>query len=250
LDIETEIVAMRQDLNAVRRDVAKIVTLLEDMIHATVKQQFVQASEYTATAQIEEPTEHEEKEPVKQKTETYSDEVKGDSVEYPPTIQDLEAKGLNMTENLDYGTGLLIKTRKKLEGNLYNNYNRILKGMGYKWKADRENNTYGWEYVGVQKPTVTKIRDITPESKNITIEGTLLYNPNLDKPAGQNTVSEITVSDDTGKAKLSFWNETGDKITDLVKGDKVRVSGIWKYDGEYQGTPQLNTGKYVKVEKL
>jgi len=232
LDIETEIVAMRQDLNAVRRDVAKIVTLLEDMIHATVKQQFVQASEYTTTAQI---TEHEEKEPVKQKTQ-YTEDVKEDSVDYPPKVQDLEAKGLNMTENLDYGTGLLIKTRKKLEGNLYNNYNRILKGMGYKWKTDRENNT--------------KIRDITPEFKNITIEGTLLYDPTLDKPAGQNTVSEITVSDDTGKAKLSFWNEAGGKITGLVKGDRVRVAGIWKYDGEYQGTPQLNTGKYVEVEKL
>jgi len=240
-------IALCQDLNAVRRDVAKIVTILEDMIHATVKQQFVQASEYTATAQI---TEHEEKEPVKQKTETYSDEVKGDSVDYPPTVQDLEAKGLNMTENLDYGTGLLIKTRKKLEGNLYNNYNRILKGMGYKWKTDRENNTFGWQYVGIQKPTVTKIRDITPDSKSITIEGTLLYDPTLDKQAGQNTVSEMTVSDDTGKAKLSFWNEAGGKITGLVKGDRVRVSGIWKYDGEYQGTPQLNTGKYVEVEKL
>lgn len=114
MDIETEIVAMRQDLNAVRRDVAKIVTLLEDMIHATVKQQFIPASEYTATAPIDESTEHGEKEPVKQKTETYSDEVKGDNVDYPPTVQDLEAKGLNMTENLDYGTGLLIKTRRNL----------------------------------------------------------------------------------------------------------------------------------------
>ena len=56
-------------------------------------------------------------------------------------------------------------------------------------------------------------------------------------------VASATVKDATGQVKLSLWNEQ----VDMVKpGQKVKITN--GYVSEWQGEPQLTTGKMGKLE--
>ena len=56
-------------------------------------------------------------------------------------------------------------------------------------------------------------------------------------------VATAIAKDETGDIKLSLWNENIDKVK---SGDKVHV--INGYVSEWQGEPQLTTGKLGKLE--
>lgn len=56
-------------------------------------------------------------------------------------------------------------------------------------------------------------------------------------------VCNAVVQDETGKVKLTLWNDDCDKVN---VGDKVHIINGWV--GEYQGEMQLTTGKFGKME--
>lgn len=58
-------------------------------------------------------------------------------------------------------------------------------------------------------------------------------------------VSSAKVQDDSGTMTLTLWNDDIDKVD---VGDKIHISN--GYVGEWQGEPQLSTGKFGKLELL
>ena len=56
-------------------------------------------------------------------------------------------------------------------------------------------------------------------------------------------VATAIAKDETGDIKLTLWNENIDKVK---PGDKVHVINC--YVSEWQGEPQLTTGKLGKIE--
>jgi replication factor A1 len=58
-------------------------------------------------------------------------------------------------------------------------------------------------------------------------------------------VCNCVASDETGKVKLTLWNDDVDKIN---VGDKIKIDNGWV--GEWQGELQLSTGKFGKVEVI
>ena len=58
-------------------------------------------------------------------------------------------------------------------------------------------------------------------------------------------VATAVAKDDTGDIKLTLWNDQIDKVK---AGDKVQITN--GYVSEWQGEPQLTTGKMGKLEVL
>jgi replication factor A1 len=56
-------------------------------------------------------------------------------------------------------------------------------------------------------------------------------------------VATAVGKDETGDIKITLWNEDIDKVK---SGDKVKISN--GYVSEWQGEPQLTTGKFGKLE--
>ena len=56
-------------------------------------------------------------------------------------------------------------------------------------------------------------------------------------------VSTAIVKDETGDVKLTLWNE---QIDQIKAGDKIHITN--GYVSEWQGEPQLTTGKMGKLE--
>lgn len=58
-------------------------------------------------------------------------------------------------------------------------------------------------------------------------------------------VATATIADESGEVALSIWNDD----IDIVKpGAKIKITN--GYVGEWQGQPQLTTGKFGKLEIL
>ena len=58
-------------------------------------------------------------------------------------------------------------------------------------------------------------------------------------------VSTAIAKDETGDIKLTLWNDDIDKVK---AGDKIKITN--GYVSEWQGEPQLTTGKFGKMEVL
>jgi replication factor A1 len=58
-------------------------------------------------------------------------------------------------------------------------------------------------------------------------------------------VCNAKVKDDSGEMKLTLWN---DQIDLVNVGDKIHI--INGYVNEWQGEPQLTTGRFGKIEKV
>lgn len=58
-------------------------------------------------------------------------------------------------------------------------------------------------------------------------------------------VCSVKVKDDSGKIKLTLWNEDIDKIKE---GDKIHLENGWC--SEYQGEKQVSAGKFGKIEVI
>ncbi len=56
------------------------------------------------------------------------------------------------------------------------------------------------------------------------------------------SVCDVMIGDDTGKVKLTLWNE---QIAQINVGDKIKVDN--GYVTSFQGAIQLNVGKFGKL---
>lgn len=92
------------------------------------------------------------------------------------------------------------------------------------------------------------IKDLQPRQTGVDVTGEIveISQPReFSKFGKQGKVTTAFLKDQTGKVKLSLWNE---QIEQVSVGDTVKVSK--GYVNEFQGEIQLTTGKFGTLEVL
>ncbi|HZB74060.1 MAG TPA: OB-fold nucleic acid binding domain-containing protein [Nitrososphaeraceae archaeon] len=94
-----------------------------------------------------------------------------------------------------------------------------------------------------------KINELKPGLRGITIEGKVesiaeARSVNL-RTGGTAQVADAILSDETGRIKLSLWDE---QLNMVKEGDQVYVEN--GYTQEFRGETSLNVGRYGKLKKL
>ncbi len=90
------------------------------------------------------------------------------------------------------------------------------------------------------------IKDLQPRQGkvNITVEVTEVSEAReFDKFGRKGRVASAKVRDATGEVTLTLWNEQVDQVK---PGQTIKITN--GYVNEYQGEPQLTTGKFGKLE--
>ena len=93
-----------------------------------------------------------------------------------------------------------------------------------------------------------KISELNAGQGNVEVQGTIkeFGEPRTFNKFGRElTVVNAILEDDSGKVKLSLWNEDA---TRFKEGDKIKI--INGYVTEFQGEPQLTSGKFGSMEKI
>ena len=91
-----------------------------------------------------------------------------------------------------------------------------------------------------------KINELEARGSNVDVEGVItdVNDPReFEKFGKKGRVANAQLQDETGKVKLSLWNE---QIDQVKVGDRVKVSK--GYVSEWQGELQLTTGKFGTLE--
>jgi len=95
---------------------------------------------------------------------------------------------------------------------------------------------------------MVKINELNSGQGSVEVEGTIkeFGEPRTFNKFGRElTVVNAVLEDDSGTVKLSLWNEDA---TRFKVGDKVKITN--GYVSEFQGEPQLTSGKFGSIEKL
>jgi replication factor A1 len=95
---------------------------------------------------------------------------------------------------------------------------------------------------------MTTIKELTAGQGSVEVEGTLkeMGEPRTFNKFGRELrVTNAVLEDDSGSVKLSLWNDDVDRFKE---GDKVKI--INGYVNEFQGEPQLTSGKFGSIEKV
>ena len=90
------------------------------------------------------------------------------------------------------------------------------------------------------------IKDLQPRQGkvDITVEVTEVSEAReFDKFGRKGRVASAKVKDTTGEVTLTLWNEQVDQVK---PGQTIKITN--GYVNEYQGEPQLTTGKFGKLE--
>ena len=90
------------------------------------------------------------------------------------------------------------------------------------------------------------IKDLYPKQGKVDIVVTIAEKGEVrqfEKFGRAGKVCNAVAMDDSGKVKLTLWNEQVDQVN---AGDKVHITN--GYVSEWQGELQLTTGKFGKLE--
>lgn len=93
-----------------------------------------------------------------------------------------------------------------------------------------------------------KISELFVRQGSVEVEGTIKEVGEVrsfDRFGRQLRVADAVLEDDSGKIKLTLWN---DDIDNYKAGDKIKITN--GYVGEFQGEKQLTSGKFGKIEKI
>lgn len=91
-----------------------------------------------------------------------------------------------------------------------------------------------------------KISELTARQGNVALEFEVIEKGDVrdfEKFGKKGKVCNCVVSDDSGRVKLTLWNDDCDTLN---VGDKAKIEN--GYVGEWQGELQLSTGKFGKIE--
>jgi replication factor A1 len=93
-----------------------------------------------------------------------------------------------------------------------------------------------------------KISELRPGMKKVDLKGKIIE---LSEPrevmtrfGGISRVATAVLADDSGRIKLSLWNEDIDKVS---VNDEIAIEN--GYVTSFRGEVQLNVGKYGKLSK-
>ena len=93
-----------------------------------------------------------------------------------------------------------------------------------------------------------EIKDLTPGTGKVELvldvidKGDVREFQKFGRPG---KVCTAVVKDDSGQMNFTLWNEQIDQVN---VGDKIKLTN--GYVSEWQGTPQLSTGKFGAIEVL
>lgn len=93
-----------------------------------------------------------------------------------------------------------------------------------------------------------KIKDLQSKQGKVILEADVLeiQNPKEFTKFGKTgRVANATISDATGKIKLTLWNEEIDKVK---AGSKIKINN--GYVNEWQGEKQITAGRFGSIELL
>lgn len=94
---------------------------------------------------------------------------------------------------------------------------------------------------------MAKISELFVRQGSVEVEGTIKEIGEVrsfDKFGRQLKVADAILEDDSGSIKLTLWN---DDISRFKQGDNVKV--VNGFVNEFQGEPQLTSGKFGRIEK-
>jgi len=92
------------------------------------------------------------------------------------------------------------------------------------------------------------IKELEPRQGNVDVIAEVMEKEpvrEFEKFGKSGKVCNATVKDESGKIKLTLWNEQSDQIN---VGDKIQITN--GYVNEWQGEKQLTSGKFGKLEVL
>ncbi len=91
-----------------------------------------------------------------------------------------------------------------------------------------------------------KVKDLQPKQAKVNIEVEVKAIGDIrefQKFGNTGKVANAVVADDSGKIKLTLWNDDIDKIR---VGDKLKITN--GFVSEFQGEKQLSAGRFGKLE--
>lgn len=94
------------------------------------------------------------------------------------------------------------------------------------------------------------IEDLKVGMDSVSVVGTIVEKGEkrsfISRKTGRRVyVAEAKLADETGEITLVLWNR---QIEQVDEGDKISIEN--GYVNEYNGNPQLNVGRYGKLEKI
>ena len=102
------------------------------------------------------------------------------------------------------------------------------------------------------KGKTVEIGDIAPNMNNIGFKGKVVNKSpvrTFQTDDGEGKVQNITLSDKTGKVRMSIWNEEIDKYNELKEGDSVELGGA-RVKEDNLGNPEVRLGYNGQMEKI
>jgi ssDNA-binding replication factor A large subunit len=99
---------------------------------------------------------------------------------------------------------------------------------------------------------IKQIGDLTPNQRNVTIQGKLVDNPEMrevNTSRGPTTVTTFTITDDTGEVRVSLWRDLGELVNELSAGEEVLLENVNVGD-PFNEFMQINSGAFTKVKIL
>ena len=111
-----------------------------------------------------------------------------------------------------------------------------------------------------QEPTGTLVKDLEsiPDGTNfndVVLDATILQiSPGRTFKRKDGTTGSFQswiIGDATDKTiQVAWWDEMVEKVSEFMKGERIRLTKMWKYEKNNKGVLELNPGKFAKVERL
>ncbi len=104
--------------------------------------------------------------------------------------------------------------------------------------------------ISIIKQERLNIVNIIPGMQNVDVVGKITrISPvrefKTEKASGK--VANVTIADETGSVRISFWNDEINSLSGLEEGEIIRVRGYVKEDN--MGNPEVRIGKYGSIAK-
>ncbi len=108
------------------------------------------------------------------------------------------------------------------------------------------------EEIQVKNPS-TKISDIKDGMGSINVVGRLLDISDVrtfnKKDGSKGSVGNITIGDDTGKIRITLWDDKTDKMTELHLGDAVEVINGYARENNFNQQVEIQVGNHGIIKK-
>ncbi|MGB3908517.1 MAG: OB-fold nucleic acid binding domain-containing protein [Methanomethylovorans sp.] len=108
------------------------------------------------------------------------------------------------------------------------------------------------EEIHVKDPS-TKISDIKDGMGSINVVGRLLDISDIRsfnrKDGSKGRVGNVTIGDDTGKIRITLWDDKADKMTELCPGDAIEIINGYARSNNFNQQVEIQIGNHGLIRK-